>query len=146
MLAVGLGTCVYLWSACTSKVTKLCDLGGDDCVSSVAWMAHRGALLAVGTNNGGVQLWDAAKCKCVRSMGGHTARIGTLSWNGANVLASGSRDRLILLRDHRAAPDYVTKLLGHKQEVCGLKWSPDDRNLASGKSRAVSMSPWRRCR
>ena len=35
VLAVGLGPCVYLWSACTSKVTKLCDLGSDDCVTSV---------------------------------------------------------------------------------------------------------------
>jgi cell division cycle 20-like protein 1 (cofactor of APC complex) len=26
VLAVGLGSCVYLWSACTSRVTKLCDL------------------------------------------------------------------------------------------------------------------------
>lgn len=33
VLAVGLGTCVYLWSACTSKVTKLCDLGPEDSVS-----------------------------------------------------------------------------------------------------------------
>jgi cell division cycle 20-like protein 1 (cofactor of APC complex) len=32
VLAVGLGTCVYLWSACTSKVTKLCDLGPEDSV------------------------------------------------------------------------------------------------------------------
>lgn len=37
VLAVGLGSCVYLWSACTSKVTKLCDLGTSDCVTSVAW-------------------------------------------------------------------------------------------------------------
>lgn len=27
VLAVGLGSCVYLWSASTSKVTKLYDLG-----------------------------------------------------------------------------------------------------------------------
>lgn len=27
VLAVGLGTCVYLWSACTSKVTRLVDFG-----------------------------------------------------------------------------------------------------------------------
>ena len=26
VLTVGLGKCVYLWSACTSQVTKLCDL------------------------------------------------------------------------------------------------------------------------
>ena len=42
VLAVGLGTCVYLWSACTSKVTKLCDLGPEDSVRRVApALAHR---------------------------------------------------------------------------------------------------------
>ncbi|KAF1328726.1 Wd repeat-containing protein srw1, partial [Globisporangium splendens] len=65
VLAVGLGSCVYLWSACTSKVTKLCDLGASDCVTSVAWSPRH-------------------------------------------------------------------KLAGHKQEVCGLKWSFDDHQLASG--------------
>ena len=30
VLAVGLGSCVYLWSASTSKVTKLYDLGPQD--------------------------------------------------------------------------------------------------------------------
>lgn len=37
VLAVGLGSAVYLWSACTSKVTKLCDVGTQDSVTSVAW-------------------------------------------------------------------------------------------------------------
>lgn len=35
-LAVGLGNCIYLWSALTSKVTKLCELNNDN-VSSVSW-------------------------------------------------------------------------------------------------------------
>jgi cell division cycle 20-like protein 1 (cofactor of APC complex) len=30
VLGVGLNNCVYLWSAQTSKVTKLCDLGTDE--------------------------------------------------------------------------------------------------------------------
>jgi cell division cycle 20-like protein 1 (cofactor of APC complex) len=55
VLAVGLGSCVYLWSACTSKVTKLCDFGNDDCVTSVSW-TQRGTHLAVGTNLGEVQV------------------------------------------------------------------------------------------
>lgn len=55
VLAVGLGNCVYLWNACSSKVTKLCDLGIDDSVCSVGW-AQRGTHLAVGTNNGKVQV------------------------------------------------------------------------------------------
>ena len=132
VLAVGLGSCVYLWSACTSKVTKLCDLAPtEDVVTSVSW-AQRGTHLAVGTNRGEVQLWDTIKCKKIRTLGGHSARIGTMSWSGP-TLASGSRDRLIYLRDVRAQSQYTHRLCSHKQEVCGLKWSSDEpAHLASG--------------
>jgi hypothetical protein len=45
VLSVGLGSCVYLGSACTSQVTRLCDLSGDgNSVTSVAWnerVSHR---------------------------------------------------------------------------------------------------------
>ncbi len=132
VLAVGLGSCVYLWSACTSKVTKLCDLvQSEDLVTSVSW-AQRGTHLAVGTNKGEVQLWDTIKVKKVRTMTGHTARVGTLAWTGP-TLASGSRDRLIFLRDVREKTPYTHKLNAHRQEVCGLKWSFDEPAfLASG--------------
>ena len=37
-LAVGLGSCTYLWDATSSNVTKLCDLApGEDTVTSVSW-------------------------------------------------------------------------------------------------------------
>lgn len=130
VLAVGLGSCVYLWSACTSKVTKLCDLGRDDSVTSVSW-TQRGTHLAVGTSLGEVQIWDAAKCQTTRAMAGHQARVGTLCWSG-HTLSSGSRDRLILQRDVRVPEHFTNKLSGHKQEVCGLKWSFDGQQLASG--------------
>jgi len=133
VLAVGLGSCVYLWSACTSKVTKLCDLGPhtQDAVTSVAW-TQRGIHLAVGVHNGEVQIWDTIKCRRVRTMAGHSARIGALSWSGP-ILASGSRDRLIYLRDVRSQQPFTTRLAAHKQEVCGLKWSFDEpAHLASG--------------
>ena len=133
VLAVGLGSCVYLWSACTSKVTKLCDLGASsqDSITSVAW-TQRGTHLAVGVNNGEVQIWDTVKCKKIRKMDGHSARIGALSWSGA-TLASGSRDRLIYLRDVRVQQPFTARLGAHKQEVCGLKWSFDEpAHLASG--------------
>lgn len=132
ILAVGLGSCVYLWSACTSKVTKLCDLAqSEDIVTSVSW-AQRGTHLAIGTNRGEVQLWDAIKCKKVRTMTGHSARVGTLAWTGP-TLASGSRDRLIFLRDVRVQSSFTDRLTAHKQEVCGLKWSFDEPSfLASG--------------
>uniref|UniRef100_A0ACD5TTA2 Uncharacterized protein n=1 Tax=Avena sativa TaxID=4498 RepID=A0ACD5TTA2_AVESA len=130
VLAVGLGNCVYLWNACSSKVTKLCDLGAEDTVCSVGW-AQRGTHLAVGTNQGKVQIWDATRCKRMRTMESHRMRVGALAWN-SSLLSSGSRDKNILHHDLRAPDDYISKLTGHKSEVCGLKWSYDNRQLASG--------------
>ncbi|KAL5569062.1 hypothetical protein UlMin_025637 [Ulmus minor] len=130
VLAVGLGTCVYLWSASNSKVTKLCDLGPNDGVCSVQW-TREGSFIAVGTNLGQVQVWDGTQCKRVRTMGGHQTRTGVLAWN-SRILASGSRDRNILQHDLRVSSEFISKLVGHKSEVCGLKWSNDDRELASG--------------
>ncbi|KAL7545169.1 hypothetical protein ACHAWF_009440 [Thalassiosira exigua] len=155
VLAVGLGSCVYLWSAATSRVTQLCDLSvTEDAVTSVAW-SEGGRHLAVGSTRGDVQLWDAPAQRLVRTMHGHSARVGALSWklSGAagggaggggaqshgvggghhSLLASGSRDRLIHLRDPRSDRPYEMRLCGHKQEVCGLKWGFDERSmLASG--------------
>ncbi|GKA95220.1 protein FIZZY-related 3 [Tanacetum coccineum] len=130
VLAVGLGSCVYLWTATTSKVTKLCDLGPNDGVCSVQW-TKEGSYISVGTSLGKVQVWDGTQCKKVRTMGGHQTRTGVLAWS-SRILSSGSRDRNILQHDLRVPSDYISKLVGHKSEVCGLKWSHDDRELASG--------------
>ncbi|NWI53977.1 FZR1 protein, partial [Calyptomena viridis] len=76
ILSVGLGTCVYLWSACTSQVTRLCDLSVEgDSVTSVGW-SERGNLVAVGTHKGFVQIWDASAGKKLSMLEGHTARVG----------------------------------------------------------------------
>ncbi|GMI79844.1 FIZZY-related 3, cell cycle switch protein 52 B [Hibiscus trionum] len=130
VLAVGLGTCVYLWTASNSKVTKLCDLGPNDSVCAVQWI-REDSYISIGTSLGKVQVWDGTQCKRVRTMAGHQTRTGVLAWN-SRTLSSGSRDRNILQHDLRVSSDYVSKLVGHKSEVCGLKWSHDDRELASG--------------
>lgn len=69
----------------------------------------------------------------VNKLDGHSARVGALAWN-SDILSSGSRDRLILQRDTRTSATSGTerRLVGHRQEVCGLKWSPDNQYLASG--------------
>ena len=80
--------------------------------------------------------------KKVRSLVGHTNRVGALSWN-ANLLSTGSRDKTILNRDIRADSQFVSKFEGHRQEVCGLKWSPDSQQLCSGgnDNRLLVWSP-----
>uniref|UniRef100_A0A665TG98 Fizzy-related protein homolog n=1 Tax=Echeneis naucrates TaxID=173247 RepID=A0A665TG98_ECHNA len=114
------------------NVTRLCDLSVEgDSVTSVGW-SERGNLVAVGTHKGYVQIWDAGAGKKLFALEGHTARVGALAWN-ADQLSSGSRDRMILQRDIRTPPlQSERRLQGHRQEVCGLKWSTDHQLLASG--------------
>ena len=48
------------------------------------------------------------------------------------LFPSGSRSGFIHHHDVRVADHHVGRLAGHSQEVCGLRWSPDGRHLASG--------------
>ncbi|KAK4177486.1 putative fizzy-related protein [Triangularia setosa] len=129
VLGVGLGSSVYMWNAQTSRVNKLCTLE-DDTVTSVSWI-QKGTHIAIGTGKGLVQIWDAERQRRLRTMVGHTNRVGALAWN-THILTSGSRDRSIYHRDVRAPDPWMRKLVGHKQEVCGLKWNCEDGQLASG--------------
>lgn len=129
ILGVGLGQCVYTWNSTSGRVTKLCELP-DDTVTSVNWI-ERGSHIAIGTHRGFVQIWDAQTQRRLRTMTGHTGRVGALAWN-EHILTSGSRDRIIYHRDVRQPDQWLRKLVGHKQEVCGLKWNSDDGQLASG--------------
>ncbi|EGV61780.1 substrate-specific activator of APC-dependent proteolysis [Yamadazyma tenuis] len=129
ILAVGLSNSVYLWDRSTQSVHRLCSLDKEK-ITSLSWIGS-GTHLALGTTKGLVEIWDATKMKCIRTMSGHGSRVSALSWN-EHILSSGSRDRSILNRDVRIEQHYVNKFEHHKQEVCGLKWNVEENKLASG--------------
>lgn len=100
--------------------------------ASLAW--GEGSLcnqLAVGTRTGEVELWDAATGHLVRSMGGQDRRVATLAWCG-NILSSGSKNGIVVHRDMRDPSRSIGEAHGHAEEICGLQWSPDQQQLASG--------------
>ncbi len=59
--------------------------------------------------------------------------MSSLSWNGC-LLSSGSRDSNIYNHDVRIQSHIVSKLTNHTSEICGLKWSCDGTQLASGSN------------
>ncbi|PXF48173.1 Cell division cycle protein 20-like [Gracilariopsis chorda] len=129
-LAVALAESVYLWNADTGRIEQLCETPADDCITSVSWIPE-GNYLAVGTNSTVVQIWDVEKMACTRRMRSHSGRVGALAWNGP-LLSSGSRDSQIHNHDVRIPNHHVATLAAHTQEICGLKWSPNGTQLASG--------------
>lgn len=81
LVAIGLGPDVFLWNAGDGSVRKLLELNREgDYVCSVSW-AGNGKYLAVGSESAAIQLWDVEKEKRVRTMGGHTDRVGVLTWS-----------------------------------------------------------------
>ncbi|WIA20340.1 hypothetical protein OEZ85_006171 [Tetradesmus obliquus] len=132
-LAIALGPTVYLYNASTGTIEELCSCPAEgEYVTSVSWAADA-SHLAIGTSSAKVQVWDAARCKQVKELAGHTNRVSSLAWNNA-ILSSGGRDALVCNFDVRLRKNEarVATLRGHEQEVCGLKWSPNGCQLASG--------------
>ena len=91
----------------------------------------RFGMLLVRTTVFSSALFFSLATKKIQTIEGHQMRVGALAWNGEQ-LSSGSRDRTILQRDIRCPSTSERKLQGHRQEICGLKWSPDGQFLASG--------------
>ena len=130
-VSIGLQKAVYIWSYPTNKASKIYETtNNESTICSVAWN-QQGSYLAIGESNGKVKIYDAENGKIVREMSGHSCRVGSISWNGS-TFSSGSRDKSILTRDVREGNHFIYKLVGHQQEICGLKWSPDGHFLASG--------------
>ncbi|KAK9875166.1 hypothetical protein WA026_005958 [Henosepilachna vigintioctopunctata] len=130
ILAAALGAHVFLWNAGTGNIEELLALEGNDYVCSLSWI-QEGNYLAVGTTTGTVELWDCATVKRLRTMPGHSARVGSLAWN-SYVLSSGSRSGQLIHHDVRQREHVVSTISAHSQEICGLKWSTDKKYLASG--------------
>jgi cell division cycle protein 20 (cofactor of APC complex) len=131
-LAVALNKDLYIWNAATKDIYQLfsMDENSRDYISSVSWI-QKGNILAVGNSKNTIELWDVNKKVCLRQMKSHKNRVGALAWN-SHQLSSGSRTGEIHSHDVRIAQHHTSTLKLHSQEVCGLKWSPDYRYLASG--------------
>jgi cell division cycle protein 20 (cofactor of APC complex) len=133
VLPAALAHSVYLWQAETSSIKLL--MSNDDeenYISSVRWMPD-GSHLAIGCADSSLLLWDVEQSTQVRAMAGHTARVGSLDWNG-HILSSGSKDTRIMHSDVRMRHHIAGQATAHDQEVCGLRWSPSGDQLASGSN------------
>lgn len=127
---------LYLWDSITSSVHPLVDYkkmynnSSDDIfITSINW-SWDGQKIAIGQNNGRLQIWDVVSMKMVQQFKQRDWRIGSISWS-SELLAAGGRDKQVNLYDVRIKSP-TAQLMQNKQEVWGLKWSWDEKQLAAG--------------
>ncbi len=100
-------------------------------VNSVAFSPDR-RLLASGSDDKAIKLWDLESGACLRTLSGHGAAVDSLAFSpNGKLLASGSDDKAIGLWEVVSGKRLGT-LAGHTYSVTSLAFSPDGRLLASG--------------
>ena len=89
---------------------------------TVSTFGDKGDVLATGSVDGTVRLWDVAKGS-FRDLEGHTGAVVALAFAPGGALVSASTDRTLRVWD--AAKGTVRVLQGHKGDVLSLRLSPD---------------------
>lgn len=62
VVTVALGKVVYLWNAATGNIEQLLEYENNDHACALAWI-QQGHILAIGNNEGAVELWDCEQKK-----------------------------------------------------------------------------------
>ncbi|KAK4536925.1 hypothetical protein CDCA_CDCA10G2950 [Cyanidium caldarium] len=111
-------------------------------VRSVHWHPSK-PLLASGSKDSLVKIWDPKTGKCLTTLHGHKSAVVKVRWNplNGNYLLSGSRDQSIKLFDIRMMRE-VQAFRGHPREVTTLAWHPLQEDAFASGGYDGSMLFW----
>jgi len=107
-------------------------LVGSQTVVRSSHISADGSLIATGSDNGDVQIWDAETGESVTILRGHTAAVNSLKFVAdGKTLVSACSDCTARVWDEPTATCVCT-YTGHQAPILGLSTSPDGTMVASG--------------
>ncbi|MEG4404124.1 nSTAND1 domain-containing NTPase [Microcoleus sp. MON2_D5] len=115
-----------------SNVAAPNTLGGHANSVNAVSFSPNGKLLATGSFDNTVKLWDTSTGKEIKTLTGHTNSVNAVSFSpNGKLLATGSRDNTVKLWDTTTGKQIKT-LTGHTDRVWAVSFSPNGKLLATG--------------
>ena len=130
-LALGAAlVCLMLITTYGQKPELVVQSGHSDTINSVAFSPN-GEVLATGSTDKTIKLWDVATGLELRTLTGHADFVNSVAFSpDGKIVASGSRDKTVKLWNVSTGAELVT-LKGHSDEVNTAVFSPDGKTVAS---------------
>ena len=132
---------IYLWNVLSGELIKKLKLRSRTDVNSVSFSPVNEKLIAFGTEDETVEVWDVTNEEPV-TIGNHKDSVECVAFSlpDGNHVASGSYDT-ICIWNVKSRELAVGPLTGHGNWVQALAYSPDGTRLASG-SRDKTVRIW----
>jgi WD40 repeat protein/serine/threonine protein kinase len=123
-----------VWDATSGK--ELTDLGELEEPRCLAF-SPAGDMLAIGSDNHSITLWDAKSGKLLVTLTGHTGPCrGVVFGPGGQLIASASDDKTARVWDAKTGKELLV-LPGHALELQAVAFSPDGQRLATAGRHAI---------
>jgi len=98
-----------------------------------------GSMLATGSGDNTVRLWDLNTELPKTALTGHRGWILCVEWNGMETsLASGSHDNTVIVWDPKTGKQVGEALRGHTKWITGLAWEPVHLNASEPRLASAS--------
>ncbi len=100
-------------------------------ILALSW-SPRDNMIASGSLDKTVQVWNALSSEVVTNYGEHTDQVNTVAWSpDGTLIASGSNDKQVRIWDPLANKT-IRFYVNHQDAVSSVAWSPNGKYIASG--------------